>query len=95
MSPESRVRAEAKAARLNYEMALDELREARKLTQEQLAEQLNVRQPAIARMERRTDMYVSTLRGVIKAMGGELGIRAIFPDGIVRINQFKQLRKHA
>ncbi|MGB7022275.1 MAG: XRE family transcriptional regulator [Candidatus Acidiferrales bacterium] len=93
MSPESRARAEAKANQMTREMALDELREARLLTQEQLAEQLNVRQPAVARMERRADMYVSTLRGVIKAMGGELDIRAIFPDGTVRINQFKQLRK--
>lgn len=95
MSPESRARAQEKADQMTREMALDELREARLLTQEQLAEQLNVRQPAVARMERRADMYVSTLRGVIKAMGGELDIRAIFPDGIVRINQFKQLRKHA
>lgn len=95
MSPESRARAKAKAEQMTREMALDELREARLLTQEQLAEQLNVRQPAVARMERRADMYVSTLRGVIKAMGGELDIRAIFPDGTVRITQFKQLRRHA
>lgn len=95
MSPESRARATAKAEQMTREMALDELREARLLTQEQLAEQLNVRQPAVARMERRTDMYLSTLRGVIRAMGGELDIRAVFPDGTVRINQFKQLRKHA
>lgn len=95
MSPESRTRAIEKAERMTREMALDELREARLLTQEQLAEQLNVRQPAVARMERRADMYVSTLRGVIKAMGGELDIRAVFPDGTVKINQFKQLRKQA
>ena len=51
-----------------------------KLTQEQLAEQLNVRQPSIAKMERRADIYRSTLRGVIKAMGGEkeiLGTRTL------------------
>lgn len=94
MSPESRARAEAKTEQLTREMALDELREARALTQEQLADQLNIKQPAVARMERRTDMYLSTLRGVIRAMGGELDIRAIFPDGTIRINQFKQLRKH-
>lgn len=95
MSSESRARAKAKAEQMTREMALDELREARLLTQEQLAAQLNVRQPAVARMERRADMYVSTLRGVIKAMGGELDIRAIFPDGTIRITQFKQLRRHA
>ena len=91
MSVESQKRAAAKTQKLLSEMALDELREARKLTQEQLAQQLHVKQPSIARMERRADMYVSTLRGVIKAMGGEMEILAIFPDGRVRINQFRDL----
>ena len=95
MSAKSRSRSEAKAGRMIREMALDELREARQLTQEQLAEQLNVRQPAIAKMERRADMYLSTLRSVIKAMGGELDIRAVFPDGSVRIKKLKELRKRA
>lgn len=95
MSPEARERVEVKTRTLLSEMALDELREARKLTQEQLAEQLNVRQPSIARMERRADMYVSTLRGVIKAMGGQMEIVAVFPEGRVRINQFRDLRRAA
>lgn len=95
MSPKSRKRSEAKAGRMMREMALDELREARQLTQQQLADQLNVRQPAIAKMERRADMYLSTLRSVIKAMGGELDIRAVFPDGSVRIKKLKELRKRA
>ena len=93
MSRESRERAKAKTQTLLSEMALDELREARKLTQEQLAERFHVKQPSIAKMERRTDMYLSTLRGVIKAMGGELEILAIFPDGRVRLNQFRDLRR--
>ena len=95
MSPNSRKRSEAKAERMIREMALDELREARQLTQQQLADQLKVRQPAIAKMERRADMYLSTLRSVIKAMGGELDIRAVFPDGSVRIKQLKELKKRA
>jgi transcriptional regulator with XRE-family HTH domain len=95
MSPKSRSRSEAKAERMIREMALDELREARQLTQQQLAKQLNIRQPAIAKMERRADMYLSTLRSVIKAMGGELDIRAVFPDGAVRIKKLKELRKRA
>jgi transcriptional regulator with XRE-family HTH domain len=95
MSPKSRKRSEAKAERMIREMALDELREARQLTQQQLADQLNVRQPAIAKMERRADMYLSTLRNVIKAMGGELDIRAVFPDGAVRIKKLKELKKRA
>lgn len=92
MSPESRARSREKARRMVRDMALNELREARQLTQQQLAEQLGVRQPAIAKIERRTDMYLSTLRGVIKAMGGELDIRAVFPDGTVKIRQLKELR---
>lgn len=92
MSPESRERAQAKTQTLLSEMALDELREARRLTQEQLAERLHVRQPSIARMERRADMYVSTLRGVVKAMGGQMEIVAVFPEGRVLINQFRDLR---
>jgi transcriptional regulator with XRE-family HTH domain len=92
MSPESRARAEAKAQAMLAEMALDELREARKLTQVQLADLLQVGQPAIAKLEKRADMYLSTLRGVIKAMGGDLEIRAVFPDRVIRINQLKDLK---
>jgi transcriptional regulator with XRE-family HTH domain len=93
MSTESQERARAKTQELLAEMALDELREARKLTQEQLAELFHVGQPAIAKMEKRADMYISTLRGVIKAMGGDLEIRAVFPDGNVRITQFNELKE--
>jgi DNA-binding XRE family transcriptional regulator len=95
MSPERRARHEAAARKMIDEMALDELREARELTQEQLARILRVNQAAVSKMERRADMYLSTLHGIIKAMGGELEIRAIFPDGVVRINQFGDLKRTA
>jgi DNA-binding XRE family transcriptional regulator len=95
MSAERRARSEAKAKRMIEEMTLDELREARELTQEQLARALKINQAAVSKMERRTDMYLSTLQGVIRAMGGELEIRAVFPDGTVRINQFQELRRSA
>jgi len=95
MSLKARRRSEAKANRMIREMALDELRHARQMTQEQLAAQLKVRQPAIAKLERRADMYLSTLRSVIEAMGGELDVRAIFPDGSVRIKKLKETRKRA
>lgn len=90
MSPEARERARRKAEKLMEEMPLSELRAARKLTQEKLAENLNVKQAAVSKLERRTDMYVSTLREFIAAMGGELEITARFPDGSVRINQFEE-----
>jgi DNA-binding XRE family transcriptional regulator len=88
MRPESLARSEAKAKQMIEEMPLDELRKARELTQEHLAKVLGVKQSAISKMERRTDVYVSTLSDFIRAMGGELEIRAVFPDGSVRINQF-------
>src|SRR5215212_10731255 len=90
MSPESRERAHSKAEELMKEMPLNELRAARKMTQERLAENLNVKQAAVSKLERRADMYVSTLREFISAMGGELEITARFPDGSVRINQFEE-----
>ena len=62
-------------------MALDELRNAKKLTQADLAEMLDVPQSSISRIEQRADMYLSTLRNYIHAMGGVLQIQAIFPDG--------------
>jgi len=93
MSPASRARSEAKAQKMIKEMALDELRAARDLTQEHLSRILGVRQAAVSKLERRTDMYISTPADFIKAMGGTLEIRAIFPDGNVRITQFRKLEK--
>jgi len=93
MLPRARARSEAKAQAMIQEMPLDELRVARELTQEHLAKILRVNQSAISKMERRADMYVSTLHDMIRAMGGTLEIRAIFPEGDVRINQFSKLRR--
>ncbi len=73
------------------EMPLNELRLARGLSQKMLAEVLNVQQPSIAKMEKHTDMYLSTLRSHIEAMGGELYIIACFPDGTVKISNFAEL----
>ena len=91
MSPESRARAEAKAQAMLAEMPLNELRQARGLSQKMLAEVLHVQQPSIAKIEKRTDMYLSTLRSHIEAMGGELEVVARFPDGAVKISNFSEL----
>jgi predicted transcriptional regulator len=91
MSTAARSRSEAKAELMIQEMALDELREALRLTQESLAESLHVNQAAISKVERRTDMLISTLRKIIEAMGGELEIRAVLPNGVVRITQFEKI----
>lgn len=95
MRPEARQRSRALAARYRAEMALDELREAREMTQVHLAKVLGVNQAAVSKLERRTDMYVSTLQDFVRAMGGELKITARFPEGTVEISQFEAVKKAA
>ena len=72
-------------------LPLQELRQARQMSQERLAQILDTKQANVSRLERRTDMYISTLRSYIEAMGGELDIVARFPDGEIHVNQFSQL----
>jgi transcriptional regulator with XRE-family HTH domain len=91
LSPESQTRAAARTSALLQEMHLHEVRRARALSQEELADRLGTTQPEISKIERRADVYVSTLRKFIRAMGGELEIIARFPNGTVRINQFHEL----
>src|ERR1051325_954409 len=93
MSPEDIRASDSIHERLKEDMALDELRDAVRMTQEQLAKALKVDQSAISKLERRTDMYVSTLERCIAAMGGRLEIRAVFPEGTVRISQFEKLTR--
>ncbi len=90
MSPDSQARSRALADKYRSEMPLNELREARDMTQVHLAKILRVNQAAVSKMERRADMYISTLQDFVKAMGGELKITAKFPDGVVEINQFEE-----
>lgn len=87
-SPERRARVDARKSTLRTAMPLHELREARAMTQKAVGKVLNVNQPAIAKLERRADMYVSNLRAYIEAMGGELNIVADFPQGSVVITNF-------
>lgn len=91
MSPEAQARIEAKAQAMLAEMPLNELRQARGLSQKMLADVLHVQQPSIAKLEKRTDMYLSTLRSHIEAMGGKLEVVARFPDGAVKISNFSDL----
>jgi predicted XRE-type DNA-binding protein len=85
-TPARRARAAAKAAALREEMTLEELRKARDLSQEEIAQALAVGQPAVAKLEKRADMHVSNLRRYIEALGGKLEITARFPDASVVIN---------
>ena len=91
MSPERRAKIDAAVKATLAEMPLNELRNARGLSQKMLAEALHIQQPAIAKLEKRTDMYLSTLRSHINAMGGDLEVIARFPDGDVKISNFSQI----
>jgi len=89
MDPASRVDNTRRVREELQRMALDELRSARQLTQAELAEMLDVPQSSISRIEQRADMYLSTLRNYVHAMGGALQIQVVFPDGgAVAINRF-------
>ena len=91
MSAKAQKVAKEKAKKMLLEMPLQELRQAREMSQEHLAQVLSTKQANISRIEHRTDMYISTLRSYIQAMGGKLDIVAKFPDGEVHINQFSDI----
>ena len=93
MTSDQRQRSATKAEVLKNEMALQELRQALDLTQDELARELHVNQAAVSKFENQSDIYISTLRKILFAMGGELKIVAHFDDGDVLINQFDDIRK--
>jgi DNA-binding XRE family transcriptional regulator len=81
LSPAERKKVEARAAELiAEEMSLRDLRKARKLTQARVAKALGITQDSVSRLEKRSDLLLSTLRKTVKAMGGEVRIIAVFPD---------------
>ncbi len=95
IAPERRRRIDEMKRELLAEMPLHELRRARALTQKDLAETLHVTQPAIAKLEQRADVYVSSLRSYIEAVGGRLRIVAEFPEGEVAITNFAEVGEEA
>ena len=90
MPEERQARIAAKTRQLIDEMPLQELRRARDLTQQQVAASLGINQVAVSKMEGQTDMYVSTLRRFVEAMGGERRSVAHFPQGAVEISPFQR-----
>lgn len=91
MSPEARARVDARVVAALQQLPLLELRKARSLSQQKLAEALDTSQGEVSKIEHRTDLYLSTLRNYIEAMGGELDIIARFKDGAVRISTFQDV----
>jgi DNA-binding transcriptional regulator YiaG len=91
LTPAQKKALASKVTELRAEMTLAELRQARHLTQQTLSGTLNVGQAAVAKMEKRTDMYVGNLRRFVEAMGGELEVVARFPEGSVKIGNFAEI----
>ena len=91
MSQERLGKIDAMTKNMLAEMPMYELRRARQLSQEQLADELDIKQGSVSKLERRTDLYISTLRRYVEAMGGELTLQARFPEGAVTITQLGQI----
>ena len=91
LTPAQQAAVSAKVIALREEMTLAELRQARQLTQATLSDTLHVGQAAVAKMEKRTDMYVGNLRRFVEAMGGQLDVIARFPEGSVKIGNFAEI----
>ncbi len=91
----TRQRAARRTRELLDEMLVGELRELAGKTQGQLAEELGIKQPSLSKLEKQSDMQISTLQRIVQALGGELEIAARFPQGVVKIGQFKRVRRSA
>lgn len=91
MSTDRQARVAVRTSELLATLPLYEIRQARKLSQVELAEKLHVNQAAVSKIEHRADMYISTLRRHIEAMGGSLVIQAEFPEGRYQIDSFDEI----
>jgi len=80
MPPERRAKIARRAAEIEAEINLSELRRLRKLTQTRLSKKLKIGQEGVSRIEKRTDLYLSTLRSYVEGVGGKLSLIVEFPD---------------
>lgn len=85
MTPAQQARSAAKAEGMLVQLQLTELRQARSKTQVEVAQAMDTQQAAVSKLERREDMYLSTLREYVEALGGELKLVASFPDAEIPI----------
>jgi transcriptional regulator with XRE-family HTH domain len=86
-SPERIAEVEAGARELLVETPLYRLRQARNVTQDELATAMGTTQASVSKLERRPDVYLSSMRRYVEAMGGELEVTARFPDAALRLDQ--------
>lgn len=94
-TPATRRRAAARTRELLEEMLPAELRRAAGKTQQELSDALGMKQPSLSKLEKQSDMQVSTLRRIVEALGGELELAARFPQGKVAIRLFEGARPAA
>lgn len=81
----TRARAAVRTKELLEELLLAEIRQAAGKTQRRLADELGMKQPSLSKLEKQSDMQISTLRRIVQALGGELDVIARFPHGAVKI----------
>jgi len=91
----TRQRAAARTRTLLGELLLSEIRELAGKSQRQVADVLGIKQPSLSKLEKQSDMQISTLRRIVNALGGELEVIARFPKGTVKIEQFNQANRSA
>lgn len=89
MSPEAQARSAARTESMLVEMQLQTLRKSRNVTQVMVAQSMRVEQAAVSKVEHRDDMYLSTLRDYIEALGGTLKLVASFPEGDIQVQPFE------
>jgi predicted XRE-type DNA-binding protein len=87
-----RAKAAARAQVLLGELVLSEVRQMACKSQQEVATALGIKQPSLSKLENQSDMQISTLRKIVKALGGELEVLAKFPKGIVKIDQVTPAR---
>ena len=89
MDPKRVQRAKAKAKEAMAEMLLTEIRKEAGFTQQDLAQKLGMKQPSLSKLESQDDMQISTLKRLIKALGGQLELIVHMPSGDIRVGQFR------
>ena len=97
MPAERQARIKARTAELHAEVeGLKALRKLAARSQEQIAQSLGIKQPAIVKIERQTDLYLSTLRRFVEAAGGTLELRVELPgSGVLRLTGMGELNTNA
>lgn len=91
MTPAARAKAQQMAAKIIAEMPLLQLRQARAFTQMTMAELMKTNQSQVSKIEHQADMYISTVRSYVEALGGRLDVIAHMPEGDIRISGFSKL----